>query len=57
MNNDSPDSKDEKQGLYARDADCEATYVPDETNEGPGKWHFSQKYNEGCFSYLVRANL
>lgn len=30
-----------------RSLGCEAIYVPDEEGTGPGKWQFSQEYDEG----------
>ena len=31
----------------ARNLGCEAIYVPEEEGTDPGKWQFSQKYDEG----------
>ena len=47
MNGNLPGSQNTDPGAVARDAGCEAIYIPDEANEGPGKWQFSQKYDEG----------
>jgi len=42
-----PDSQIGDPSLSAKYLGCEAIYIPDEAGEDPGKWHFSQKYDEG----------
>jgi hypothetical protein len=41
------DQDDEDSLSKAKGAGCEVLLLPDETGEGPGNWHFDQKYNEG----------
>jgi hypothetical protein len=63
-NNDSPDKivdepmsgtpsdyRDIDSAADARDADCEAFYIPDKDGNGPGRWHFSQEYDKGMFPW------
>lgn len=36
----------------ARDADCEAFYIPNKDGNGPGRWHLSQKFDKGMIPEL-----
>ena len=48
------DSDDEGLTVKAKKAGCEAVYIKSEDgSEGPGYWHFSQKYGEGNHNILV----
>jgi hypothetical protein len=53
MNGRSPDWQDGDPSLSTKDLGCEATYISDEAGEGPGKWHFSQKYDEGRILFFA----
>jgi hypothetical protein len=49
MNGTLPNIQHADASLEAKSLGCEAVYVPDEEGTGPGKWQFSQKYDEGRF--------
>lgn len=49
MNGTLPNIQHADTSSQARNLGCEAFYVPDEEGAGPGKWQFSQKYDEGRF--------
>jgi hypothetical protein len=47
MNDTSSGSQEVDSSADAREADCEAVYIPDQDGSGPGRWHFSQEYDKG----------
>jgi hypothetical protein len=50
MNGDSSEAHEEgsvPETLNTRNAVCEAIYIRDNEGNGPGHWHFTQKYDEG----------
>jgi hypothetical protein len=53
MNGHLPESQDGDPSLNATDLGCEAIYISNEASEGPGKWHFSQKYDEGRILFFA----
>ena len=47
MNGSYTEPPDEYIASEAREAGCEAIYIPDEEEADAGRWHFTQKYDEG----------
>jgi hypothetical protein len=47
MNDASTDTNNEDLASKAKEAGCEAVYLPDKDGNSSGQWYFRQKYDEG----------